>query len=140
MTWTHQQVDEYLRRTVFPVPFGYLERTEKGKHKDSSPRRQWVLINKEKQRYETVPTTEPTGADLARYRGRQRCATKDANVIIGEYKRQEFLTPLMTYRSIPQHFVGKSHIGNLYLGIQSVKRQESLLQREKSWTQSVLVS
>ena len=65
VTWTHQQVDDYLCCIVFPILFKYLERTEKGKHKDGSPRRQWVLINKEKQRYEIVAITEPTGADLA---------------------------------------------------------------------------
>ena len=46
VTWTHQQVDEFLHHIVFPIPFGYLERTEKGKHKDGSPWQQWVLINK----------------------------------------------------------------------------------------------
>lgn len=40
MMWTHQQVDDYLRCIVFPIPFKYLERTQKGKHKDGSPRRQ----------------------------------------------------------------------------------------------------
>ena len=63
--WTHQQVDNYLHFIVFPILFKYLERTEKGKHKDGSPRWQWVLINKEKQHYEIVAITEPTGADLA---------------------------------------------------------------------------
>ena len=91
VTWTHQQADEYLRHIVFPVPFGYLEIIDKGKQKDGSPRRQWVLINNGKQRYEAVAISEPAGVDLARHRGRQRCGTKDANVIIGEQKRREFL-------------------------------------------------
>ncbi|KIJ06238.1 hypothetical protein PAXINDRAFT_20559 [Paxillus involutus ATCC 200175] len=82
IAWTHQQVDEYLRHTVFPAPFEYLERSSKGKQKESSRRRQWVLINKEKQRYEVAPVAEPTGADLARYHGCQKCAVKDSNVII----------------------------------------------------------
>ena len=58
VTLTHQKVDEYLRHIVFPVPFGYLEIMDKGKQKHGSPRGEWVLINKEKQRYEAVAISE----------------------------------------------------------------------------------
>lgn len=69
-TWSHEQVDHYLRSTVFPIPFGYAdEKLVKGKGRlgDTVVRpQQWVLINKEKHHYEVVDIDEPTaGADLA---------------------------------------------------------------------------
>ena len=36
-TWTHQEVDHYLRHVVFPIPFKYVERMSKGKLKEGIP-------------------------------------------------------------------------------------------------------
>ena len=74
MTWTHKQVDDCLHCIVFPISFEYLERTEKGKHKDGSPGWQWILIHKKRQHYEAICVTEPTGANLAQYCGCPGCA------------------------------------------------------------------
>ena len=96
-TWSHEEVDNYLRDTVFPVPFGYIDGKTKGKAKATVRSPQWVLINKEKQRYEVVDIAEPTGADLSRYRGRNKCPTKDANVIIGKLSVVERLRLVLTH-------------------------------------------
>ena len=96
-TWSHEEVDNYLRDTVFPVPFGYIDGKTKGKAKATVGSPQWVLINKEKQRYEVVDIAEPTGADLSRYRGRNKCPTKDANVIIGKLSVVERLRLVLTH-------------------------------------------
>jgi hypothetical protein len=85
ITWSHEEVDSYLRNTVFPTPFSYVDGKVKGKGRATIGGQQWVLISKEKQRYEVVNVPEPTGGDLARYRGRNKCPAKNANVIIGKF-------------------------------------------------------
>ncbi|KAH7919860.1 hypothetical protein BV22DRAFT_1022247, partial [Leucogyrophana mollusca] len=91
--WTHEEVDTYLRETVFPIPFRYVDSKEKGKHKPGeSPPCQWQLINKEKGKYEMVYKDYPKGSHLMFYRGRDKCRTADADVIIGEsYGNQSWM-------------------------------------------------
>jgi len=81
-TWTHEEVDTYFKREVFPHALGYATERDKGKSKDRPT--YWKLINKEKQRYELAVTRgPPTGEDLYRYGGRPKCPLPDSNVIIG---------------------------------------------------------
>ncbi|KAG1840789.1 hypothetical protein C8R48DRAFT_600821, partial [Suillus tomentosus] len=82
-TWTHDEVHHYLQNEVFPLAFEYVNSTEKGKG-IGIPSCPWVLISKERLRYEVVNIDNPTGSDLARFRGRPKCPVKDANVIIGK--------------------------------------------------------
>lgn len=82
------EVDDFLHVEVFPIPFGYLEKKAKGKAKGPL----WSLVNKEKQQYELANLIEPTGTDLARYCGRNKCGKSDANVIIGMASRLAAMT------------------------------------------------
>lgn len=81
--WTHDEVNQYLQNEVFPLPFEYVNSKEKGKG-IGTPSCPWVLISKERLRYEVVNVDKPTGSDLARFRGRHKCLVKDANIIIGK--------------------------------------------------------
>lgn len=82
-TWTHDEVHHYLQNEVFPLAFEYVNSTEKGKG-IGIPSCPWVLISKERLRYEVINIDNPTGSDLARFQGRPKCPVKDANVIIGK--------------------------------------------------------
>jgi len=65
-TWTHEEVDTYFKREVFPHVLGYATERDKGKSKDRPT--YWKLINKEKQRYKLAVTCgPPTGEDLYHY-------------------------------------------------------------------------
>lgn len=80
--WTHKEVDRYIKQYIFPCPMDYVSGCSKGKGKD--PTCYWKLLNKEKQQYELAVTRGlPTGADLFRYRGREKCAVSDSGIIIG---------------------------------------------------------
>ncbi|KAG1722219.1 uncharacterized protein EDB91DRAFT_1011554, partial [Suillus paluster] len=81
--WTHDEVHQYLQNEVFPLAFEYVNSKEKGKG-IGIPSCPWVLISKERLRYEVVNVDKPTGSDLARFRGRPKCPVKDANIIIGK--------------------------------------------------------
>ncbi|KAG2103052.1 uncharacterized protein F5147DRAFT_625867 [Suillus discolor] len=81
--WTHDEVNQYLQNEVFPLALGYVNSTEKGKG-IGIPSCPWVLISKERLRYEVVNIERPDGNDLARFRGRPKCPVKDANIIIGK--------------------------------------------------------
>ncbi|KAG1803606.1 uncharacterized protein HD556DRAFT_1227237, partial [Suillus plorans] len=63
-TWTHDKVHHYLQNEVFPLAFEYVNSTEKGKG-IGIPSCPWVLISKERLRYEVVNIDNPTGSDLA---------------------------------------------------------------------------
>ena len=82
-TWDHNEINNYLQNEVFPVAFTYVNSKEKGKG-TGDPSCPWVLISKERSRYDVVKIARPTGNDLARFRGRPKCPVKDANVIIGK--------------------------------------------------------
>ncbi|KAI6137744.1 hypothetical protein BKA82DRAFT_4273406 [Pisolithus tinctorius] len=77
--WTPEEVDDFFHR-IFPKPFAYAARIDKGKGTD--PKRHWVLINKQKQQYEVVQGDKPSGKQLYFYRGRPKCPTAETNVII----------------------------------------------------------
>ncbi|KAG2120488.1 uncharacterized protein F5147DRAFT_1366 [Suillus discolor] len=62
--WTHDEVNQYLQNEVFPLALGYVNSTEKGKG-IGIPSCPWVLISKERLRYEVVNIERPDGNDLA---------------------------------------------------------------------------
>ncbi|KAG2120093.1 hypothetical protein BD769DRAFT_1317676, partial [Suillus cothurnatus] len=80
--WTHDEVHQYLQNEVFPLAFKYINSTEKGRG-IGIPSCPWVLISKERLRYEAIKIDNPTSSDLARFRGRLKCPVKDGNIIIG---------------------------------------------------------
>ncbi|KAG2034622.1 hypothetical protein BDR03DRAFT_869673 [Suillus americanus] len=63
-TWTHDKVNQYLQNEVFPLAFGYVNSTEKGKG-IGIPSFPWILISKERLRYDVVNIERPNGNDLA---------------------------------------------------------------------------
>ncbi|KAG1801150.1 uncharacterized protein BJ212DRAFT_1496273 [Suillus subaureus] len=74
------------KNEVFPLAFGYVNLTEKGKG-IGIPSFPWVLISKERLRYDVVNIERPDGNDLAQFRGRPKCPVKDANIIIALWRR-----------------------------------------------------
>ncbi|KAG2052451.1 hypothetical protein BDR06DRAFT_887810 [Suillus hirtellus] len=62
--WTHDEVNQYLQNEVFPLPFEYVNSKEKRKE-IGTPSCPWVLISKERLRYEVVNVNKPTSSDLA---------------------------------------------------------------------------
>ncbi|EGO20245.1 hypothetical protein SERLADRAFT_373663 [Serpula lacrymans var. lacrymans S7.9] len=78
--WGHEEVDTYLR-AIFPTPFGYIDNHTKGKSINAA----WVLIEKENRRIAIVPKDRPSGQDLYRYRGPEKCSVANARIMIGMF-------------------------------------------------------
>ncbi|KAG1886266.1 hypothetical protein F4604DRAFT_1675910 [Suillus subluteus] len=118
---------QYLQNEVFPLAFGYVNSTEMGKG-IGIPSCPWVLISKERLRYEVVNIDKPTSS-------RPKCPVKDANVIIAAAKlkhgRQSSLS--IEILSDKEH---KPPIKKLKVGI--MVKQEDLVSDFQAQTQSVV--
>jgi hypothetical protein len=81
--WTYREVDNHIRM-LLPQPFNYIDEFFRvHESKRSVERPVWVLVSKEHGRLKTVHIDLPTGFDLNRYKGRDRCSVKECNVYVG---------------------------------------------------------
>ncbi|KAH7906322.1 hypothetical protein BJ138DRAFT_1016423 [Hygrophoropsis aurantiaca] len=85
-TWTHEQVDAYLR-FLFPLPFAYLDSLDvKGKSKESK-KAIWAILCKQQRKLSVGPEMFPGGRDLKRYKGRNGSGIPGSYVFIGVFAR-----------------------------------------------------
>jgi hypothetical protein len=82
-SWDHKQVVEWLDN-LFPKLFTFARYMDSKKSHRSRTTPFWVLLSKEGRKLSIVPTLQPTGKDLLRYKGREKCSVSDSHIFVGK--------------------------------------------------------
>jgi hypothetical protein len=82
--WDHKHVEDWLEN-LFPKLFTFARYLNHAKSHRTRNMSTWLLLNKEARKLTVVPATHPTGKDLLRYKGREKCSVAESHIYIGMF-------------------------------------------------------